>query len=216
MIQKIKKIGKLISIQATTVEFMYDNFIESIKEKNEQKLKNIFLLEKRVNEKEIEIEEEVIETIALFQPEAKHLRSLVMAMKMNNDLERIGDLITDITGFYMEHIKEENFPFIEKLINMLKQSQEMLSESIIAFNKENILKANIVCKSDNIVDKLHKELRNDIIEFIKSNPEQTRKMFDYYNIIFKIERIADLATNIAEEAIYVSEGKDIKHGKFIK
>ena len=215
MIDKITELKKQIIVQAATVEFMFDNFIENLREKNEQKLKEIFLMEKRVNEKEIAIEENAIEIIALNQPEAKNLRTIVMIMKMNNDLERIGDLIVDITGFYMSHIKEEDFVDIKKLILMAKKSQEMLSESIEAFKKENVDLAHNVCKKDDFVDQLHKELRNEIIGFIKKNPIHTRKMFDLYNVIFKIERIADLSTNIAEEAIYRSEGKDIKHGQFV-
>lgn len=214
MLNKITKLKKQIIIQSATVEFMFDNFIQNLIEKNKQKLKEIFLMEKRVNEKEIAIEEEAIELIALNQPEAKNLRTIVMAMKMNNDLERVGDLITDMTSFYISHIKEEIFVDIKKLILMAKRAQEMLSESIQSFEKENVDIANNVCKKDDFVDELHRELRDEIIEFIKENPAHTRKMFDFYSIIFKIERIADLATNIAEEAIYLSAGKDIKHGQF--
>ena len=214
MINKIDQIKKQIIIQAGTVELMLENFIENLTEKNESKLKKIFVLEHKVNAYEIAIEEDAIAMIALNQPEGKNLRSVLMIMKMNNDLERIGDLITDISNFYIFYLTSNDFINTEKLILMCKKSQEMLRESIESFKKEDYEMARNVCKKDDIVDDLHTELRNEIIKHIKTNPEEIRMMLDFYDIIFKIERIADLATNIAEEAIYLSEGKDVKHGQF--
>ncbi|MCD4819724.1 MAG: phosphate signaling complex protein PhoU [Candidatus Cloacimonetes bacterium] len=213
MINKIDQIKKQIIIQAGTVEIMLENFIENLKHKDEEKLKKIFVLENKVNAYEIAIEEDAIAMIALNQPEGKNLRTVVMVLKMNNDLERIGDLITDITNYFIYYLND-NFVDIEKLILMAKKSQEMLRESIESFKKEDYEMARNVCKKDDLVDNLHTELRNEIIKHIKINPEEIRMMFDFYDIIFKIERIADLATNIAEEAIYLTEGKDIKHGQF--
>ncbi|MEA2104742.1 MAG: phosphate signaling complex protein PhoU [Candidatus Cloacimonadota bacterium] len=214
MLNKIDQIKKQIIIQAGTVESMLENFIENLKDKDKEKLKEIFILENKVNAYEIAIEEDAIAMIALNQPEGKNLRTVVMILKMNNDLERIGDLITDISNFYIVYLESNNFINIETPILMAKKSQEMLRESIESFKKEDCELARNVCKKDDIVDDLHAELRNEIIKYIKTNPEEIRMMFDFYDIIFKIERIADLATNIAEEAIYLSEGKDIKHGQF--
>ncbi len=212
MIYKMDEFKKKIILQAGTVEFMLELFIENLQRKNEEKLKEIFLLEEKVNTKEIEIEEDVIGIIALYQPEGKNLRTVLMILKMNNDLERIGDLVTDISNFYLSDSMGHNFKFQEKLILMCKKSYEMLKESIESFIKEDPIIAKTVCEKDDFVDDLHSELRKDIIKYVQKNPTETEEFLNYYNIIFKIERIADLATNIAEEAIYLSKGEDIKHG----
>ncbi len=216
MIYKMNDFKKKIILQAGIVEFMFELFIENLQNTNEEKLKEIFLLEEKVNNKEIEIEEDVVAMIALNQPEGKNLRTVLMILKMNNDLERIGDLITDITNYLLRDSTFSKFIFIDKLVLMSKKSLEMLKESIESFKNEDSTIAKNVCAKDDIVDKFHYELRKDIIEFISKNPDKTEQSFNYYNIIFKIERIADLATNIAEEAVYLSDGKDIKHGFFSK
>ena len=214
MIYKMDEFKKKVILQAETVEFMFELFIENLQRKNEKKLKEIFLLEEKVNTKEIEIEEDVIGMIALYQPEGKNLRTALMIMKMNNDLERVGDLVSDMANFYLSDSMGHNFKFLEKLILMCKKSYEMLKESIESFIKEDPVIAKTVCEKDDFVDDLHAELRKDIIKYLQKNPTETEEFLNYYNIIFKIERIADLATNIAEEAIYLSKGEDIKHGLF--
>ncbi len=215
MIYNINELKKQIIIQAGTVEFMLESFIENLQNKNEEILKEIFLAEEKVNAKEIEIEEEAIAMIALNQPEGKNLRTVLMILKMNNDLERIGDLISDIANYYISGSKDYKFTFLEKLILMCKKSYEMLKESIESFKKEDSEIAKNVCSKDDIVDNLHSELRKEIIAAVQEKPNETEYILDYYNIIFKIERIADLATNIAEEAVYLTEGEDIKHGLFV-
>ncbi|MEA1972283.1 MAG: phosphate signaling complex protein PhoU [Candidatus Cloacimonadota bacterium] len=212
MIYKINEFKKKIIIQAGAVELMLELFIENLQNENEDRLKEIFLSEEKINVKEIEIEEDVIEMIALNHPGGKNLRTVLMILKMNNDLERIGDLIEDMTKLYLIASNKSKFVYLEKLTLMCKKSHEMLKESIESFKKEDSSIAKIVCEKDDIVDDFHKELRKDIIQYITMNPSETELMCNYLNITFKVERIADLATNIAEEAIYLSEGKDIKHG----
>lgn len=212
MLNDIDLLKKNIIMQAGTVKFMFKQFIKNLQKKDVSKLEEILLIEEKVNQKEVEIEENVIAMIALKQPEGKNLRTVLMILKMNNNLERIADLITDITGYYFRGSNYSAFIDLEKIIQMCNKAYEMLSGSIESFKKEDSMIAKAVCEKDNIVDNFYNELRCEIIQYIQKNPKQTKYLIDYFNIIYKVERIADLSTNIAEETIYLSDGNDIKHG----
>jgi len=210
--EKIHELSKKVIKQAGMVEKMIKDSIDSLINRDREKaIKVIEIYEPRVNYTEIEIDEMVTNLIALYQPEAKHLRTILMILKMNNDLERIGDLAVNIAEsslFLMEK------PPVKPLIDLPRMAEEvmlMLRNSISAFINEDTELAIKVCKHDDIVDALRDQIYRELITYMMSDPSTIERALHLMRISRNLERIADLATNICEDAIYTAEGKVIKH-----
>jgi len=210
--EKIHELSKKVIKQAGMVEKMIEDSIDSLINRDREKaIKVIEIYEPRVNDTEIEIDEMVTNLIALYQPEAKHLRTILMILKMNNDLERIGDLAVNIAEsslFLMEK------PPVKPLIDLPRMAEEvmlMLRNSILAFINEDTELAIEVCKHDDMVDALRDQIYRELITYMMSDPSTIERALHLMRISRNLERIADLATNICEDAIYTAEGKVIKH-----
>ncbi|RLG63251.1 phosphate transport system regulatory protein PhoU [archaeon] len=210
--EKLHELSKKVIEQASTVEKMIKDSIDSLINRDREKaIKVIEIYEPRVNDMEIEIDEMVTNLIALYQPEAKHLRTILMILKMNNDLERIGDLAVNIAEsslFLMEK------PPVKPLVDLPRMAEEtmlMLRNSISAFINEDTELAIKVCKHDDIVDALRDQIYRELITYMMSDPSTIERALHLMRISRNLERIADLATNICEDAIYTAEGKVIKH-----
>lgn len=210
--EKIHELSKKVIEQAGMVEKMIKDSIDSLINRDREKaIKVIEIYEPRVNDTEIEIDEMVTNLIALYQPEAKHLRTILMILKMNNDLERIGDLAVNIAEsslFLMEK------PPVKPLIDLPRMAEEamlMLRNSILAFINEDTELAIEVCKHDDMVDALRDQIYRELITYMMSDPSTIERALHLMRISRNLERIADLATNICEDAIYTAEGKVIKH-----
>ncbi|RLE67795.1 MAG: phosphate transport system regulatory protein PhoU [Thermoprotei archaeon] len=210
--EKIHELSKKVIKQAGMVEKMIKDSIDSLINRDREKaIKVIEIYEPRVNDTEIEIDEMVTNLIALYQPEAKHLRTILMILKMNNDLERIGDLAVNIAEsslFLMEK------PPVKPLIDLPRMAEEvmlMLRNSILAFINEDTELAIEVCKHDDMVDALRDQIYRELITYMMSDPSTIERALHLMRISRNLERIADLATNICEDAIYTAEGKVIKH-----
>ncbi|MCK4653671.1 MAG: phosphate signaling complex protein PhoU [Candidatus Cloacimonetes bacterium] len=211
--EKIEELKKNIIEEANLVETMIELSIEGLLEKDNSKLEKVFELEEQINSREIEIEEEAISLVALYQPEAKNLRTIMMILKMNNDLERMGDLAINIVQSAQYLIRK---PFIKKLINlpsMAEETQKMLKNSITAFIDENTELAKQVCIDDDVVDDLKEHIYRVLITYMMDDPATIKRAFHINKISSNLERIADLSTNIAEDTIYMAKGKVIKHHK---
>ncbi len=185
--------------------------IEGLLEKDNSKLERVLEIEELVNTNEIRIEEEAITLIALQKPEAKNLRTILMIIKMNNDLERMGDLAENITQSAEYLIRK---PFIKKLINlpaMAEVTMNMVKQSIDSFINEDTKLAEQVCIDDDIVDDLKEQIYRVLITFMTSDPTTIKRAIHINKIASNLERIADLSTNIAEDTIYIAKGTVIKH-----
>lgn len=211
LLEQIQELKKSIIEQAVRVEKMIQLSISGLLERNEKKLAEVLDLENEINERELKIEEEAITLIALQKPEAKNLRIILMIIAMNNDLERMGDLALNITKRAQYLIQK---PYIKKLINipsMAEETLKMLKNTITAFVDENVDLAKQVCIDDDIVDNLKEQIYRVLITYIMDNPGTIKEAFNINNISQNLERIADLSTNIAEDTIYMVEGRVIKH-----
>ncbi|HVN58648.1 MAG TPA: PhoU domain-containing protein [Bacteroidales bacterium] len=178
----------------------------------------IFENERKIDGLELTINDKFINSIVLFQPVASDIRKLVAVYRMTINLERIGDLVINITDS-ISSIKdsEEYREMAGVILNMLLSGVSMVEKSLISFINGDTEYAIWTIKNDEIVDDMNRKL---LINSIKkaSIKARTREMLlsyvDLKNIITNIERIADHATNIAEASIYSLEGTDIRHKKF--
>ena len=209
--RKIEELKKAVIEQANQVDSMIKLSIDGLLEKDNSKLEKVLKIEKQVNADEISIEENAITLIALQKPEAKNLRTILMILKMNNDLERMGDLAENITqsAEYLIHK-----PFIKKLINipaMAEATLRMVKQSIDSFINEDAKLAEQVCIEDDIVDEMKEHIYRVLITYMMDDPTTIKRAIHINKIASNLERIADLSTNIAEDTIYIAKGTVIKH-----
>ncbi len=166
-----------------------------------------------IDQMEVDIEEECLKILALHQPVANDLRLIIAILKINNDLERIGDLAVNIAerAVYLSTHDKIEFPF--DLQNMAEKAQEMLNRSLDAMVNLDTELAQKVCDSDDEVDAMNREAYSLVEKRIRENPEQLNSMIQFLSASRYLERVADHATNIAEDVIYLVDGNIIRHSK---
>lgn len=169
--------------------------------------------DKEIDRKEIHIEESCIQIIARYQPKAHTLRYIIALLKVNNDLERISDLAVNMARSItaMSTYAETN---MHVLPEMIEKVLLMLSQSIEALIHQDTKMAMHVCKLDDEVDNLKRKQRDDIKKMMIQKPKQAEYFLDIMINGRRLERIADLCTNIAEDVIYITEGEIIRHRKW--
>jgi phosphate transport system protein len=168
--------------------------------------------EDRVNRLEIENEDAAINLMALYQPEASNLRTIAMIIKINHDLERLGDHAVNIAEAAQYLIPRPAVkPFVD-LPQMAEQALAMLKDSLTAFDRGDAELARDVCGRDSIVDALRTRINDDLVGYMARDSTTIERALKVILISLNLERIADLATNISEDVIYMVKGEVIKHG----
>lgn len=212
--QKIVKLKEKLFSQAGLVEEMVTKSTRALVEKNESIAKEIIKIdEPKVNNLEMEIEEDAINLMALYQPEASDLRTIVMIIKINNDLERIGDHAVNIAERALDLISKPKIKPLIDIPRMAENTCKMLRESLNAFAKNESKLAIEVCENDSVVDALLDQITRELLTYMISDPSVIDRALNLILISRDLERIADLATNIAEDTIFVAKGNVIKHHK---
>lgn len=212
--EKIAELKKQIIEDASLVENMIEKSVRGLVDKEKDILVSVIeQSEAKVNEWEIEIDELCINCIALYQPEAKDLRTILMILKMNNDLERMGDLAVNIAQSSLFLIER---PQVKKLIDiprMAKETMSMLHDSISSFINEDSKSARDVVMRDDLIDGLRDQIIRELITFMSKDTSVIERSLHLIKISQNLERIADLSTNICEDTIFIVEGQVIKHHK---
>lgn len=168
-----------------------------------------------IDHEEVVLEENCLKVLALHQPVAMDLRYIVSALKINNDLERIGDLAVNIAKQAVRQTERNAVEIPAGITTMAKIVQDMLKSSLDAMIKMNTKKSRKVCQADEEVDNLHKNTFGYVEKKIRQNPERTGDFLILIGISRYLERIADHATNIAEDVIYMVEGEISRHSTSI-
>jgi len=210
--EKITNLKRQIVEYAGLVERMIENALGGLLEKDQDLLTEVIETdEPRANQIEVEIDELCTEVIAQFQPRAKGLRTILMMMKMNNDLERMGDHAVNIAQSSTYLIER---PLVKPYIDiprMAAVTMNMLKDSIMAFIEEDVRLARSVCERDNEVDALAIQVMRELVTFMAADPRTIERSLHLMRISGNLERIADLSTNIGEDTIFMVEGTVIKH-----
>src|SRR5512143_3837478 len=164
-----------------------------------------------VNHYDVEIEEECIRILAIWQPTGSYLRFVTTAIKIITDLERMGDLAVDICERSMELLDEPQLkPYID-IPRMAEAAQKMLKDSLDAFVARDEELALSVCAADDFVDNLNHQIFNELLVYMLQDPKNISRAVRLTYITKYLERIADHATNIAEMVVYMVQGKVIRH-----
>ncbi len=207
-IEKLKQ--KLLSLSSQVEEQLWLS-VKSIKERDSQLARRVIDLVYEIDKHEVDVEEDCLKILALYQPVAVDLRFIVTAFKINNDLERIGDLSVNIaerSEFLARHVPVDT-PFDFDL--MAEKVQSMLRDSIAALVNLDCFLAYKVCRRDDDVDAMNKEMYDRVKQDILACPEHIESLIHLLSVSRHLERIADHATNIAEDVIYMVEGQIIRH-----
>ena len=164
-----------------------------------------------INNFDVEIEEECIRFLAIWQPSGSNLRFITTAIKIITDLERMGDLAVDICERAIELNDEPPLkPYID-IPRMAEAAQKMLKDSLDAFVAKDADLAMKVCAADDYVDNLNRQIFNELLLFMLKDPKNISRAVRLTYITKYLERIADHATNIAEMVVYMVKGKVIRH-----
>ena len=197
---------------ATLVEEMITKSIKGLLERNMALLQDVtHSQEPRVNDYDRAIEKMCVELIAQYEPVARDLRMVIMIIKMNKDLERMADHAVNICESGVFLVNNPILGSYDELKLMGENAVRMLKDSINAFVNEDVSLANAVCERDNVVDSAGDNILKDLTELMRNKKEAIPRCLQLMRIAHNLERIADLSTNIAEEVIYIVEGRDVKH-----
>lgn len=203
---------------AGLVQQMIKATIDQLVLRDAELSENIFGLEKEVNIQEIVIDDKCLKLIALNQPVGADLRFITSAMRINSDFERMGDEAVNISEMALDLIK---YPELKPLIDIPKMAevvQEMVADSIKAFNMSNVELAKSILEKDDIVDNLKDQVFEDLKVYMtqSTDPDTIQRAVNLILVARSIERIGDHATNICEDVIFMVHGKDIRHPKNFK
>ncbi|OGW90681.1 MAG: phosphate transport system regulatory protein PhoU [Omnitrophica bacterium RIFCSPHIGHO2_02_FULL_63_14] len=185
--------------------------VKALVSRDAEMARQVIASDDAINTLEVEIDERCLRTMARYQPEAKDLRFLAMALKINNDLERMGDQAVNIAERTLELLKE---PLLKPLIDiprMAELAQRMVKDSLDAFVQQDVARAREVCRQDDQVDRLDDQIFRELLTYMMQDPRAITRAVNLILVSRHLERIADHATNIAEDVIYLTEGKTIKH-----
>ncbi len=208
---RLEEIRDRLIKMAELADTMLENAVKAIIEHDAAYLKIVEELEEEVDKMEVENESLIITTIARFQPEAKYLRMLVMDLFVNRDLERIGD--------HAENIKEQaeriiTKPKLKEYIDLPKMTDitlGMVRDAVKSLETLDTDLARDVIQRDDQVDELNEKIIKDLYKYMVEDPEKIKIGIRLITVASNIERVADIATNLAEEVIYMKEGKMLRH-----
>jgi len=208
-IQELKK--SLLSLCAV-VEDQVQLAIRALLQRDAETAVLVDQRDAEIDQREIEVEEECLKILALHQPVAMDLRLIIAAMKINNDLERIGDLAVNLAHKARALSEEPPIETPIDLAGMWQKAQTMLRDSLDAMVNLDAALAKDVCLRDDEVDRMKHDCRIEVEELIRLQPELTRPLLRILAASRNLERIADHATNIAEDVLYMIEGQIVRHG----
>jgi phosphate transport system protein len=218
--QKLTPLDNEIQQLKLEVISMWEMVLSQL-QKAEEALKNIdrdlarevILTEKRVNAFELKIDRDCEDILALFAPVAIDLRFILAVLKINMNLERTGDIAEGIGKFVVDIPEDFDKRLLEitRVVEMYEQANEMISEVMNAFEEENTILARKVFKKDDLLDEINKNAATIVANYIKDNPAKIESALYILSTIRKLERVGDQAKNMAEEIIFYSEAKVLKH-----
>ncbi len=183
----------------------------SLVEKNEDYAHQVLRDEARIDQLEIQIDDLVASIIARENPVASDMRFVIVAIKINTDLERMGDMAVGIVERSLAAMRQPSIPIEDSFTEIGNLVESMVLQSLDAFVKRDAQLARGILKSDDAIDKLRNHITHQMMELMKKDPASIDGAVDNILIARRLERIADHATNIAEDVIFMVKGIDVRH-----
>jgi phosphate transport system protein len=209
--ERLETLRRQLIAMGAQAESQIASAIEALVEGDAAKARAVIEGDKAIDLLEVKIDEGAIDLLATQQPVAGDLRLLVSALKINADLERIGDHAVNIAEAAERMSKMRPFkPWID-IPYMAEIARGMLQDSLDAFVRRDAALALAVCKRDDLLDEKNKSIIRELLTYMAENPALITACLEIIGISKNLERVGDLATNIGEETIYIAEGEIIKH-----
>jgi phosphate transport system protein len=202
---------RLLDMSARAAELV-DLAVESLLTRDRDRAAAVLDGDREIDQHEVEVERLAVELLALQQPMARDLRFIISAIKISSDLERVGDHAVNIAQSALRLIALRSALMIDPEIeDMARRARRMLSEALDAFVRADGALGRAVCRSDDAVDALHDSVFRVLLTHMMADARTINPSLELLLVSRNLERVADLATNIAEDAVYLAEGKSIKH-----
>ena len=211
--RQIETLKKMILSLGGLVEEHLRESIEAIGERDADRADTVIEGDHKIDQMEIDVEEECLHTLALHQPVAMDLRYIVAVLKINNDLERIGDLAVNLAQQAKFLAREPELePPVNGLTDLYRLVPPMLKQSLDALVELDAELAEKVREQDDEVDEIHSKMYDRVEERLHEQPQQIEQLIHVLNISRQLERVADHACNIAEDVLYMVHGEIHRHG----
>jgi phosphate transport system protein len=185
--------------------------VEALLERDEEKARRVIGGDRVIDSMEVEVEEQCINLLALQQPMARDLRMLTSALKIANDLERVGDHAVNIAQSAERLSQARPITPEPEIVEMARLARDMLSDALEAFIRGDAGAGREVCLRDDKVDALHRSVFRILLTHMMEDPHMIGAGMELFLVSRNLERVADLATNIGEDVVFLVEGKSIKH-----
>lgn len=209
--EELKNLKQNLLKMADTAQEMIGLAVLGLTERKEAHVQSVLTMEDKVNHMEIEIEEESLRLLAVRQPAARDLRLITAILKINNDLERVADQAVNIAEISLQLMKESPLKPLIDIPKMAELAQKMVKQSLEAFVYHDPKLAKEVCEHDDAVDQINDQVFRELLTYMIQDPKTITRAVELILVSRNIERIADHATNISEEVIFIEEGKNVKH-----
>ncbi len=210
-VEELEQLKTKLLEMSSLVEAGIQRSIGAVINKDRSAAEEVFRGEARINEIEIEIDEFATNLLALQQPMAADLRLIIAALKINTDLERMGDLAVNVAQRAQSLMNE---PVIKPMIDIPHIAalvQSMVRKALDAFVTRDADLARSVLASDDAVDSLRTACYHELVSFMEKDPQNIRPALDLLAVTRNLERIADHSTNIAEDVLFLVKGVDVRH-----
>jgi phosphate transport system protein len=209
--RQIDALKQKILYVGTLVEEAIANAISALINRDAVMAQKVIANDAVIDRMEVEVEEECLKILALYQPVANDLRFVVATLKINNDLERMGDLAKNIAKRTSYLAGAESMEVPVDFRGMAMQAQNMVKQSLDALVNADAALARQVRDEDDEVDESRQRIRQQVLAAIRRNPERTEYLLKFNSVSKHLERLADMATNVAEDVIYMVEGEIVRH-----
>jgi phosphate transport system protein len=209
--EELADLRNLLLEMAGMVEFAVHGSVRSLVDRSEEQARQVLRNESRINEMQIRVDDLAIRLLALHQPMARDLRFLTAAIKINADLERVGDLAENLAELSLTLMAQPEVKPLIDIPHMATLVESMVRRSLDAFVKLDGNLARVVLRSDDEVDDLKRGIYDELLRFMESDASTVRRAVGLMFVAHNMERIADHATNIAEDVLYLIKGIDVRH-----
>jgi phosphate transport system protein len=208
--RQIESLKERILRVGTMVEEAISKSITALINRDVNLAQRVMANDEEIDRMEVEVEEECLKILALYQPVAADLRFVVAVLKINNDLERMGDLAKNIAK-RVAQLAGREIELPAEIRSMAMQAQEMVKQCLDAVVRGDPALARQVREEDDVVDDGRQRIQRQVMAGIKADPENAESLLRINSVSKHIERIADMATNIAEDVVYMVEGDIVRH-----
>lgn len=195
----------------TLVEEAISKSITALINRDTALAQRVIANDSEIDAMEVEVEEECLKILALYQPVAADLRFVVAVLKINNDLERMGDLAKNIAKRVSQLAAARSYELPPEIRGMATQAQDMVKQCLDAVVNGDPTLARQVREEDDAVDAARQKIQRRVMQGIRDNPDDVESLLRINSVSKHIERIADMATNIAEDVVYMVEGDIVRH-----